>query len=170
MPYVLAAIVGVAALLVSVVMAVGRLKVTRDLVTKANTRRLAQVARIKKAARATLHLAREREALRRRKNAAEIACEDLEQRLKGSKALDMRLYVLDDRRTQADLGWIARVTNPDYAAKVNPRVERTAAETWQRGRRILVWALDEAKARQKISARYPEHRGFNIMVIERQDG
>lgn len=168
MPYVFAGLIGLASLVVALLMAVRRLKETEATVEKANTRRLAQVERIKKAARTTLNLAREKEAMRRRKNAIEIACEDLEGRLAASKALDKRLYVLDDRRTQADLGWIVRVVNADYAYKVNAKIDRTALETWRRGRRFIVWALDEKKAREKVIARFQEHKGFDIVSVEKQ--
>jgi len=164
--YLFAGLVGITALCYALAQAIRRIKETEQTIAKGQARRQAQVDRIRRAGRATLALSRELRDAKRRKSAQEIACEDLEERLRASNAIDRRLYVLDDRRTQHDLGWLVKVANADYAARVNPALEAAALDTWKRGRRFLVWALDERKAREKVQARYPDHKGFAIEAVE----
>lgn len=170
MAYVFAGMIGFVALVFALVHAIKRLKETEATMAKAEARRQAQAERIKRAARGTLHQARELSAMRRRKTAIEIACQEIEERLNATRALDRRLYVLDDRRSEAEQGWIVKVVHPDYAHRVNAKLERTALDAWRRGRRFLVWAGDEKRARDKVHARYPEHKGFDLQSIERHDG
>lgn len=166
MPYIFAGLVGLASLSVSLLLAMRRLKTSEERIANAVSRKQAQVERIKKAARATLRQARDLRDARRRKAMAEMACEDLEQRLKSAGAADRRIYVLDDRRTQKDQGWLLRVVNIEYGARVNANLSPTALDSWKRGRRFLVWALDEKKAREKVNARFPENKGFTVMGVE----
>lgn len=169
MAYVFAALVGLSSLVFAMVMAMRRLKTAEERIANAVSRKQAQVDRIKRVARVTLEQAEDLRAARRRKEVVEVACEDLEQRLKASGAADRRVYVLDDRRTQADVGWLMKVANPNYA-RFNPKLEKRALESWKRGRRFLVWGLDEKKAREKMNARYPEQKGFIILSVQQSLG
>lgn len=169
MAYVFAALVGLSSLVFAMVMAMRRLKTAEERIANAVSRKQAQVDRIRRVARATLEQAEDLRAARRRKEVVEVACEDLEQRLKAAGAADRRVYVLDDRRTQADVGWLMKVSNPDYA-RINPNLEKRALESWKRGRRFLVWGLDEKKAREKMNARYPEQKGFIILSVQQSLG
>ncbi|MFC5307353.1 hypothetical protein [Azospirillum picis] len=170
MPYVFAALVGVASFALSLLLAMRRLKTSEERITSSVSRKQAQVERIKRIARATLQQGSDLRNARRRKAMAEMACEDLEQRLKASGSADRRVYVLDDRRTQNDHGWLLRVVNIDYASRVNAGLSRPALDSWKRGRRFLVWALDEKKAREKIHARFPENKGFAVMGSQSYSG
>lgn len=170
MPFLFAALVGVASLVVALMLAMRRLKTAEERIANAVARKDAQVERIRRAAHGTLQQARELRDTRRRKTSIEFACEDLEQRLKASNAVDRRVYVLDDRRTQADLGWVVKVANPDYAARVNANLDKGALDSWRRGRRFLVWGLDEKKAREKMNARYPDQKGFTILSVQQHLG
>ncbi len=169
MPYILAALIGMVALAVALVHATRRLKETEAMIAKANARRQAQVDRIKRVARQTLAQARELRDAKRRKTSIEFACEELEQKLKAANAADKRVFVLDDRRTQADLGWIVKLANPDYAQKVGSHVSRDTLGTWKKGRRYIVWALDEQKARDKVAARFPESKGFYVQSVKKRE-
>lgn len=169
MVFVFAGMIGFVALVVSMAHAVRRLKETEATMTKIESRRQAQVERIKRAARGTLGQARELAAMRRRKTAIEIACQEIEERLNATRALDRRLFVLDDRRSEAEQGWIVRIVHPDYAHKVNAKLERTALENWRRGRRFLVWATDEKRVQEKVQTRFPETKGFIVQSIERYE-
>ncbi|WP_207462535.1 hypothetical protein [Azospirillum sp. SYSU D00513] len=168
-PYIFAALVGATALFFGVSRARRHLEAVEARLENAVARRQAQVDRIRRAAQATLALARAIREAKRRKESLEAACEDLDQRLQAFNALDRSLYVLDDQRTGADLGWIARLSHPDYAGRVNGALVASAQESWKRGRRILVWALDEKKAREKLLARYPDHKGFVIHSVQEQE-
>ncbi|WP_448190447.1 hypothetical protein [Azospirillum sp. sgz301742] len=164
--YLFAGLVGLTALAFALLQAVKRLRETEQMVAKAEARRTQQVERIKRAARQTLGLARELSAARRRKTSMEFACADLEERLRVVSAVDRRIFVLDDRHTQNDQGWLVRVSNGDYAGRVNANLERSALDSWKRGRRFLVWGLDEHKVREKVSARFPHAKGFTIQSVE----
>ena len=166
MPYIFAGLVGLASLSVSLLLAMRRLKTSEERIANAVSRKQAQVERIKKVARVTLQQARDLRDARRRKAMAELGCEDLEQRLKAVGAADRRIYVLDDRRTQKDQGWLLRVVNIEYGTRVNANLTTTALDSWKRGRRFLVWALDERKAREKVHSRFPENKGFTVMGVE----
>ena len=170
MAYVFAALVGLSSLVFAMIMAMRRLKTAEERIANAVTRKQAQVDRIRRLARTTLEQPIDLRAARRRKQAIEVACEDLEQRLKASNAVDRRVYVLDDRRTQADLGWVVKLSNPEYGTRVNSNLDKTALESWKRGRRFLVWGLDEKKAREKMNARYPENKGFTIQSVQQHLG
>jgi len=161
-----AGLIGLTALAFGLLQAIRRLRETERMVAKAEARKAAQSERIRHAARVSLGLSRDLREARRRKTALEFACEDAEARLRAAAAIDRRVFVLDDRRTQHDLGWLVKVANADYAARVNPALEAAALDTWKRGRRFLVWALDERKAREKVQARYPDHKGFAIEAVE----
>lgn len=164
--YLFAGLVGLTALAFALLQSVKRLKETEEMVAKAEARRQAQVDRIKRVARQTLGLARDLRAARRRKATMEIACEELEERLRVLNTVDRRIFVLDDRHTQNDLGWLVRIANADYAGRVNANLEAAALDAWKRGRRYMVWALDEKKAREKVAARFPAQKGFHIVSIE----
>lgn len=166
MPYVFAAIVGFASLAVALLMALRRLKTSEERIANAVGRKNAQVDRIKRVARTTLKLARDVRDAKRRRASIEFACLELEQRLKSSGATERRIYVLDDRRTQADTAWLVRIVNTEYASRVNSGLDAIALDSWKRGRRFLVWAQDEKKVREKVNARYPEHKGFALMSLE----
>ncbi|MCG5242031.1 hypothetical protein ACIU1J_13020 [Azospirillum doebereinerae] len=170
MPYVFAALVGFVSLAVALLLALRRLKVAEERIANAVSRKRAQAERIKRIARVTLQQAEDIRAARRRKATAEMGREDLEQRLKAADAVDRRVYVLDDRRAKADSGWILRVTNGQYAAKVNANLDPVALESWKRGRRFLVWGLDEKKAREKLASRYPDGKGFAVTGAEAYRG
>jgi hypothetical protein len=170
MAYGFAALIGLASLAFAMLLAMRRLKTAEDRIANAVARKQAQSERIRRAARASLQEARELRDTRRRRNSIEFACEDLEQRLKASAAVDRRLFVLDDRRTQADVGWIVKVSNPDYGARLNVTLDKGAQESWKRGRRFLVWGLDEKKAREKMVARYPDQKGFTILSVQQHLG
>ena len=170
LPYVFAIAIAFASLGLAMKQAFRQLAAIEETVAKAAGRRQAQVDRIRRAGRTTLDLAREIRESRRRKRSMEQACEDLEQRLAATNAAERRLYVLDDRRTPSDLTWVVRVANLEYAVRVNPDLEPSALASWKKGRRFLVWALDEKKAREKVLARYPEHKGFYIQGASRHEG
>lgn len=166
MALVFAGMVGVTALAFAMAQAIRRLNETSAMVGKAEARRRQQVERIKRAARQTLGLKRELVAARRRRTAMEIGCEEHEERLRALAAVDRRIFVLDDRHTQNDLGWLVRISNSAYAERVDANLERSALDSWRRGRRFLVWGLDEHKAREKVATRFPPAKGFTIQSVE----
>lgn len=166
MAFVFAGMVGLTALAYAMLQAVRRLRETAAMMDKAQARRQQQVERIKRAARQTLGQRRELNAAKRRRTAMEFACEELEERLRALNAVDRRIFVLDDRHTQNDLGWLVKISNTSYAERVNANLERSALDSWKRGRRFLVWGLDEHKAREKVAARFPQAKGFTIQSIE----
>lgn len=170
MAYVMAALIGLTALAFSLALAIRQLKTAEERILNAAQRKQAQVDRIRRAARGTLRQARDLRDARRRKDAIALACEDLEERLAASGTIDRRVYVLDDRRTANDVAWMVKISNPEYAARVNANLEKRALESWKRGRRFLVWGLDEKKAREKTAARYPDHKGFTILTIQPHPG
>ncbi|PWC34124.1 hypothetical protein [Azospirillum sp. TSO35-2] len=166
MPYVFAGLVGFASLAVSLLLALRRLKTSEERIANTASRKQAQAERIRKVARVTLQQARDLRDARRRKAMAEMGCEGVEERLKAAGADHRRIYVLDDRRTQKDQGWVLRVVNIQYAARVNADLTPTALDSWKQGRRFLVWAQDDKKAREKLYARYPDNKGFAVMGVE----
>lgn len=165
--YLLAACIGLAALAISLTLAMKRLRETGEMLEKGAARKQAQSDRVRRLARACLQLRRDLEAAKRRKENIDRACAEVEERLKSVGVERNRLIVLDDRRTKTDAGWVAHIANPDFASKVNSSVDPLALDGWRKGRRYVVWALDENKAQEKISARFPPKRGFNIVKIEK---
>jgi len=167
--YVLSIVIGLGTLFVALSRARVRLREAEGMMAKAQARRLAQVERIKRSARGTLKLARDlREARRRRANLRDV-CARFESELSASRLLDKRIYVADERKTEAERCFLAKVTNPDYAVKVNSKLLRTSLDSWRHGRRIVVWAPDEKKARDRLEAHYPGHKGFHILSLTPHD-
>lgn len=158
--------IGLGALMVALGHVKARMKELEETVARANSRRCAQVERIKRSARGTLKLARDLRALSRRKSTFEMSCHDLEGQLSASKLLDKRIYVVDERKAENEQCFIVRISNADYAVKVNSKLARTALESWRHGRRYIIWAPEEKKARERLAARFPELRGFHILSIE----
>ena len=140
----------------------------RGRVDKLMRNRLAQVERLRKAARSSLQLKRSIRDAEKRKVATEAEVTQAEASLKTASAIDHRLYVLDDRRTKADQNWVATIVHPGYDQAVSHNALQEAVEGWRKGRRFLVFALDAAKARDKILARYPERVGYQVVSIEPQ--
>ncbi|MBI1208839.1 MAG: hypothetical protein GC191_16330 [Azospirillum sp.] len=136
-------------------------------------RRLARVkglqsrdcADIRALARQTFEIKREFRRAEAARDAANRECGRLAEQIKAAEAVDRRLYVLDERRTALDLSWVATISHPDYARVVQPKATPRLAKIWLEGRRFVVWALDEAKARQKIEARLPESAGYTVRAV-----
>lgn len=153
------------ALMVSLSRATQRIQDAKGRADRFDAMKTAQSERIRKEARTTLGLKRELRAIRRRKEILEEECRLLETRLKRAAEVDHVLYVLDDRRTPADQGWVAVIANPEVLEHGNPHLNASAVASWKIGRRFIVWALDEKKAREKIAARYPDRLGFALTSI-----
>lgn len=168
--YIFALLIGIGSFLVSMSKARGRLREVEEAIAKTNSRRKAQVERIKRSARGTLKLARDLRDMRRRKFNLEMSCHDIETQLSASKLLDKRVYVADERHTMNEECFIARVANPDYAIKVNAKLLRNALESWRHGRRVAIWAPDEKKAMERLRARFPDHRGFRVSDLHPFNG
>ncbi|MEI6559812.1 MAG: hypothetical protein WCO00_15520 [Rhodospirillaceae bacterium] len=130
--------------------------------------RSSQVDRIRKAARTSLMLKRSIREAEKRKAATETEVEQAAASMQAASAIDHRLYVLDDRRTKADLSWIATIVHPGFDQSINHNALPEAVESWRKGRRFLVFALDNAKAREKIIARHPDRQGYQLVSIELQ--
>lgn len=167
--YILSVLIGFGTLFVALTRAKARLREVEEMVAKAQNRRQSQVDRIKRQARGTLKLARDlREARRRRENLREI-CAQFETELSASRLLDKRIYVSDERKSETESCFIARVSNVDYAVKVNSKLLRQALDSWRHGRRVVVWAPDEKKARDRLEAHYPVLKGFHIHSLAKYD-
>jgi len=163
--YIVSGLIGAGTLLVALSRARVRLQEAEGMVAKAQARRQAQVERIKRAARGTLKLARDLRETRRRLGNLREVCARFEAELSASRLLDKRIYVSDERKTEAEQCFLARVSNTDYAVKVNSKLLRTSLDSWRYGRRIIVWAADEKKARDRLEAHYPGHKGFHILSL-----
>ncbi|MEI8394751.1 MAG: hypothetical protein WCF85_08460 [Rhodospirillaceae bacterium] len=128
-----------------------------------------QVERLRRAGRTSLLLKRSIKDGTHRREATASELEDSEAQLEAARAIDHRLYVLDDRRTKADFNWIITINNSVYLKLVAQNALPEAAESWEKGRRFLVFALDANKARDKAAARYPDRQGFRILSVNAQE-
>ncbi len=140
----------------------------RGRVEKLVKSRIAQLDRIRKAARTSLHLKRSIKEAEQRKVTTEEEVERAVASLETASDVDHRVFVLDDRRTKADQNWVATVAHPTFEQTINHMALQEAVESWHRGRRFLVYALDAGKARDKVLARYPERQGYQVVSIEVQ--
>lgn len=124
-----------------------------------------QVDRLKHAAKTSLMLKREydRAVVRMQEIQEEIS--ELSKKLIAARKVDRRVYVMDDRRTPNDLCWIAIVTNTHYAEHVHLQATAAAQQSWRQGRRLMIYALDANKAREKAVTRLPERLGYHIGTI-----
>jgi hypothetical protein len=125
----------------------------------------AQAERIRKEAKVALALRREVKRAELRHGAALEENSRLQELIQKEAAIDRRVYVLDDRRTPTDRTWLAVVVNPDVLRVANSKAPADAVESWRTGRRFVVWALDERKAREKLLLRMPERQGYHIRMI-----
>ena len=140
----------------------------RSRVEKLAKSRLSQLDRIRKAARSSLQLKRAIAEAEKRKVATEEEVERAVASLETANDVDHRVFVLDDRRTKVDQNWIATIVHPAIEQSISPTALQDAIDSWHKGRRFLVFALDGGKARDKIVARYPERLGYQVVSIEIQ--
>lgn len=152
---------GVIVLIASLVGSVRNIEDAQKRMRKLQSQKEAQYGRLRKLARRTLDLRRSHRSVRMRIENAISESREFGEQVKRLEGTDRRLFVLDDRRTQVDRTYVARVEHPDYTTIHADTPEQTA-QSWARGRRFIVWALDERKAREKIQVRYPERAGFRI--------
>ncbi len=124
-----------------------------------------QVDRLRRAGRTSLNLKRAIRDGKRRLEEMHLAVEEAETSFQAAEQIDHRLFVLDDRRTKADSNWIALVSHPDYAEGVNHNAQPELVQSWQKGRRFLVYAPDMQKARDKVMARHPERLGYRVVSV-----
>jgi len=127
-----------------------------------------QIDRIRKAGRNSLNLKRSIRDAKRRRDGAELEVEEAASKLQTADEVDHRLFVFDDRKTKADFNWVATVSHASFAQSVSPNALPDTIASWAKGRRFLVFALDDQKARDKIASRYPERLGFRIAAVEAQ--
>ncbi len=127
-----------------------------------------QVDRLRRAGRTSLNLKRAIRDGKRRLADTHRAVEEAEASFMAAEGIDHRLFVLDDRRTKADFNWIALITHPDYADGVNHNAQPELTQSWQKGRRFLVFAPDVQKARDKVLARHPERLGYRVVSVAQQ--
>lgn len=162
-----ALVTGLISLVAALVRATRAVEEAHRRVAKLETQKLAQIGRLRKIARRCLNLRREIRSARHRLETTEQECRETEKSIRELERQDRNLYVLDDRRTPADRTWIAIVHHQDFAT-VNPRVTAEAAASWLRGRRYVVWALDQKKAREKVAVKFPDRSGYLIHSIHTQ--
>ncbi len=127
-----------------------------------------QVDRLRRAGRTSLNLKRAIRDGKRRLEETLLAVEEAETNFQAAEAIDHRLFVLDDRRTKVDQNWIILITHPDYGEAVNHNALPELVQSWQKGRRFLVFAPEIQKARDKAAARHPERLGYRIVSVTPQ--
>ncbi|MEI8396076.1 MAG: hypothetical protein WCF85_15165 [Rhodospirillaceae bacterium] len=94
--------------------------------------------------------------------------ENIKEKIVEAEKIDRRIYVLDDRRTLADLTWNAVITHANYRTHHSPAATKELHENWQLGRRFIVWALDRERALDKINSRLPKEQGFAVVELEQR--
>jgi|GEM_PF-1871810 len=162
--------IGFIALIASLVRASRLIRDAQYRIERVTAAKETQVERIRKLAKATLALRREIRQAERRHTLAEEDCKSLEEKLRAEMAVDRRVYVLDDRRTPSDRTWLALIINNDLTAFANPHAPAEVIASWRAGRRFVVWALDEKKAREKILLRFSDRGGYSIRVLRERPG
>ncbi len=140
---------------------------TQRRVAKVIKTKKGQVERLRRAGRNSLNLKRAIRDAKKRKEMTRMEVEEAEETRSAAEAIDHRLFVLDDRRTKVDQSWIATMAHPDLA-EINRNTLPQAIQSWQAGRRFLVFALDAQKARDKALARYPERLGYRLDSVAPQ--
>jgi len=121
---------------------------------------------VRAAGRHTLHQRRELSLMERAAEAIQRDCEQAQAQVRELEAVDRRLYVLDERRTNADQSWVAVISHANFRRDVLPDATPRLAVSWVRGRRFIVWAVDQEKAQQKVWNRYPPARGFVLLSLD----
>ena len=138
---------------------------SRRRVAKVVKAKRGQVDRLRRAGRTSLNLKRAIRDGKRRLEQTLLAAEEAETAFEAAEGVDHRVFVLDDRRTKADQNWLAMLNHPDFTAAINHNALPELAQSWQKGRRFLVFAVDVQKAREKVSARYPERLGYRVVSL-----
>ena len=165
---IVAIIVGVASLTAGLLRAHQAITEARGKVAKLHHAKVGQVDRLRRAARTSLVLKRNIREAEKRRLTTEVELEEAQARLDAADNVDHKLHVLDDRRTKADQNWIATIAHGNYAQSINHNILPDVAESWQRGRRFLIYALDSEKARGKAQSRYPDRLGYRLLSLTAQ--
>ncbi|MEI6559526.1 MAG: hypothetical protein WCO00_14070 [Rhodospirillaceae bacterium] len=125
-----------------------------------------QSKHIRDLARGTLHLRR----LHRNKisirDRLSARCDEITDLIKRITTVDCRVHVLDDRRTTADLSWVAVINHQDFQGSVLPEATDEHNRQWKVGYRFVVWAPDRNRALDKIRISYPSDAGFTVASID----
>lgn len=128
-----------------------------------------QWRRLRGLAKQSLHLKREEKQQALRRLQLQAAAERLAQKL--AEIRDDRALapcILDERRTAQDRGFIVTLMNA-APAQVIPDLTDGAVAAWRKGRRFVLWAVDEDRALLKIDHRFPKARGFRIVALVPED-
>lgn len=155
-PIIFAVLISLAVLAFASERAVARVREAQARYKATMARKQQQVERIRKTAQASLELKRELRAINRQFDDLRRQAATLEKEMRAASRPENRIFVLDERRTPADEGWIVTLAAPP------PEADR-APPPWSGSRRFLVWAADEETARTKVARRYLPAAGYQVV-------
>ncbi len=123
---------------------------------------------IRSLARGTLNLRRLHRSKLQIRDKVHVRCDEITDLIKKASSVDCRLHVLDDRRTNNDMNWVAVVRHPDFRGAVLQTVIDECDRQWKIGRRFIIWAVDRERAMDKVKTAYPVEKGFIMASFDMQ--
>ncbi|ACI98066.1 hypothetical protein [Rhodospirillum centenum] len=92
----------------------------------------------------------------------------LQRRVQDLEEVDRRVLVLDERRGLSERGWIVLLRRDSTAAP--PQEPAPVSRLWSEGRYLFCYATDPARARRKLTVRFPEEGGFQVVEVFPHEG
>ncbi|ACJ00793.1 hypothetical protein [Rhodospirillum centenum] len=136
----------------------GRLRQLREA-----TRQLRDKARI------SLDLKREERAMRRELAELQAQIESGDDTVARETSQEAWLYIFDDRFSPGDKPFTVVVSHPDFR-RVSRNAPAEVVESWQAGRRYLMFAAVDKLAQAKATQRHPPERGFVVGPVSLYEG
>ena len=124
---------------------------------------------IRKVARDNYHHKKAARGLDCERDALIDAITQLKSRLVDEEKVDRRIYVLDDRKSKGDRGWVFTMVHCAYKTHIAAGATQTLNMQWVAGRRYVVWATTQENAIQKLHAKLPPEKGFQIRSVARHN-
>lgn len=136
----------------------GRLRQLREV-----TRQLRDKARI------SLELKREERAMRRELEDLQGQIERGDRTVARETSQEAWLYIFDDRCNPGDTPFTVVISHPDFR-RVARGAPAEVVESWQAGRRYLLFAAVDKLAQAKANQRHPADKGFLVGPVEVFEG
>jgi hypothetical protein len=136
---------------------------------EARRRQVAELSvSVRDQARTTLQLKREERAMARELEQLTGHIGTTENEVSARKASAQYLYLFDDRKAPEDGAYVVTITNPNFN-RIAKHAPADVVQSWQQGRRYMVWAASPKAALAKAGQRHPPERGYTVKGGERFD-
>lgn len=132
----------------------------------ARQRRLKQASQaLRERARATLALRREERQMEQEMMVLNHSIEEGEATAERERRSESQLYVFDERKNIGDHPYLMTIRHRDFN-NLARHAPAEVTQSWQTGRRYMVWAAHEKMAVAKATQRFSQDKGYSVSEPE----